>query len=76
MSQRGKFGAVDKLNNQLIPFEYDELKFNWSDFYFNYENKPITIAVIKKGERMLIDLKNNIIKTNLSQEEWDKFGLY
>jgi len=76
VSQRGKFGAVDKLNNQLIPFEYDELKFNWSDFYFNYENKPITIAVIKKGERMLIDLKNNIIKTNLSQEEWDKFGLY
>ena len=76
VSRRGKFGAVDKLNNQLIPFEYDELKFNWSDFYFNYENKPITIAVIKKGERMLIDLKNNIIKTNLSQEEWDKFGLY
>ena len=64
------------MNNQLIPFDYDDLKFNWSDFYFNYDNKSISIAVRKKDQRMLIDLKNNIIKTNLSQEEWDKFGLY
>ena len=76
VSKQGKYGVVDKLNNQLIPFDYDDLKFNWSDFYFNYDNKPISIAVRKKDQRMLIDLKNNIIKINLSQEEWNKFGLY
>lgn len=76
VSKQGKYGVVDKKNNIVIPFDYDGMKFDWGDFYFNYENRPIRIAVIKKGKRMLIDLKNNIVKDNLTKEEWNEFFKY
>lgn len=76
VSKQGKYGVVDKKNNIIIPFDYDAMKFDWGDFYFNYENRPIRIAVIKKGKRMLIDLKNNIVKDNLTKEEWNDFSKY